>query len=164
MTLDAFKTEDFPTEPSMNDAPVSPDQALKNKIEKAKEETSAKKIERINTNRKIIPPEIVGEKLNTNITALEKQAEILLRMSDPVLLNIYINKEVIPAIQNNQLKIMSHDIFECFRLTLKINTGNQNPTDEEVEKYIHALLDTSDSHHSHDRKPMSTKPTFKPAS
>jgi hypothetical protein len=163
MTIETFKIEDSPKKPSISESTVSPDQELKNKIERAKEKTFAEKIERININRKIIPPETVGEELNTNITALEKQAGILLKTSDPILLNIYINKEMIPAIQNNQLKTMPRDVFECFRLTLKINTGNQHPTDEEVKKYIHALVDTSDANHSYAGQPLNTKTTFKPA-
>jgi hypothetical protein len=56
------------------------------------------------------------------------------------------------------------EIFESFRIGLIINTWNKNPSDEDVEKYIHALVDTSDSSHAHDRKQMTTKPTFHPAS
>ena len=41
-------------------------------------------------------------------------------------------------------EILPKELFACFRYSLIINTSNNNPTDEEVEKYIYALLDTSD--------------------
>lgn len=60
-------------------------------------------------------------------------------------------------------EIIPEDVFECFRLSLMINTWRKEVTDNEVEKYIYALVDTSDAKHSHDRKPMNSKRTFTPA-
>jgi uncharacterized membrane protein len=54
------------------------------------------------------------------------------------------------------------EVFETFRISLIIKTWNETPSDEEVERYIYALVNTSDSH-PHDWKPMSSTPTFKPA-
>jgi hypothetical protein len=60
-------------------------------------------------------------------------------------------------------EILPEEVFGCFRISLMVNTWKEKVSDEEVERYIYSLLDTSDTHHSHDRKPMNTSPTFKPA-
>ncbi|MDR3168241.1 MAG: hypothetical protein LBU27_00305 [Candidatus Peribacteria bacterium] len=55
------------------------------------------------------------------------------------------------------------NIFECFRISLTINTDNKNPTDEDVEKYISALVDTSDKEHAYAGQTINTHQTFRPA-
>jgi hypothetical protein len=67
----------------------------------------------------------MAESLRKDTEALKAQAPLLLKNPDPILLNIYITKEIIPAIQrdkNKELEPLPKDIFECLRLTLTINT------------------------------------------
>ncbi|MDR0651000.1 MAG: hypothetical protein LBG59_06480 [Candidatus Peribacteria bacterium] len=121
MTVETFHTYDkSDTTTSTPEAYLSPDQKLKHEIEEAKEETSAKKIDWIGSQRGIITPEQLGGALNEN--ALEEQASILLKNPNHGLLNTYITREAIPAIQNKQRKTLPHDVFECFRLAIQLNT------------------------------------------
>jgi hypothetical protein len=60
-------------------------------------------------------------------------------------------------------ELVPEDVFECFRLSLMVHTGKKDIPDNEVERYIYALLDTSDTQHTHDRQKIQTQPTFRPA-
>lgn len=59
-------------------------------------------------------------------------------------------------------ELLPQELFECFRFSLMLNTGKEKISDEEVEKYIISLADTSDQQNN-TGKLITGKPTFRPA-